>query len=317
VTLLHHPRRAGLVVTALVLAITATACGTAAEKKEKASLRDQIKVSGAYGEKPTITIDSPLTVPKTTSWTTKVGKGETVGAEATTILGLTLADARTGKTAISTADTGQRPLEVKLGDQVFASLVTSLVGKSAGSRVVVASTSDEAYGKTGAEQLGIKGGVSIVMVADILSTDPTKVLDGPTGGTTSPPATAPRIEQSDNDVTGFDFSGLTKPKKVTVIKLREGTGPAIENPDRVAVDYFGEVWGAKQPFDSTFDKEPARVSIGLSGVIKAWDEGLAGLKEGARVMLICPPSSAYGKTPQPGIPANSTLVFVVDVLGVG
>ena len=34
-------------------------------------------------------------------------------------------------------------------------------------------------------------------------------------------------------------------------------------------------------------------------------------------MLICPPDSAYGKAAQPGIPANSTLVFVIDVLGVG
>ena len=41
------------------------------------------------------------------------------------------------------------------------------------------------------------------------------------------------------------------------------------------------------------------------------------MKEGARVMLICPPDSAYGKASQPGIPANSTLVFVIDVLGVG
>jgi peptidylprolyl isomerase len=317
VTLLHHPRSAGLVVTALALAITATACGTAAEKKEKASLRDQIKVSGEYGAKPTIKIDSPLTVPKTTSWTTVVGKGEKVGAEGTTIVGLTLADARTGKTAISTNDEGQRPLEVKLGDEVFPSLASSLVGKAADSRVVVASTSDDAYGDTGAEQLGIKGGDSIVMVADILSTDPTKILKGPTGATLSPPATAPRVKQSDDDVTGFDFTGLPKPKKFTVIKLREGTGPAIESPDRIAADYLGEVWGAKQPFGSTFDKEPARFSIGLNGVIKAWDEGLAGLKEGARVMLICPPDWGYRMTAQPGIPANSTLVFIVDVLGVG
>ena len=34
-------------------------------------------------------------------------------------------------------------------------------------------------------------------------------------------------------------------------------------------------------------------------------------------MLICPPGSAYGKMSQSGIPANSTLVFVIDVLGVG
>ena len=58
------------------------------------------------------------------------------------------------------------------------------------------------------------------------------------------------------------------------------------------------MWGAKEPFDNTYGKEPATFSIGLGGVIKAWDKGLAGLKEGARVMLICPPDTAYGKDAQ-------------------
>jgi peptidylprolyl isomerase len=317
VTLLHHSRRVGVVVTALLVAVAVSACGSDAGAKEASGLRDQIKVTGTYAEKPTIEIDSPLTVKQTTSWATKVGDGDQVGAQATTILGLTIADARTGKTAISTHDTGQRPLEVKLGDQVFPALASSIVGKSADSRVVIASTPDDAYGKQGAAQIGIKGGDSLVMVADILSTDPTKLLHGPTGASLKAPATAPKLETSGADLTGLDFSGLTKPKKFAAIQLRAGTGPTIENPDRIAADYLGQVWGAKEPFNNTYGKEPAKFSIGLGGVIKAWDQGLAGLKEGARVMLICPPDTAYGKDAQPGIPANSTLVFVIDVLGVG
>jgi peptidylprolyl isomerase len=315
VTLLHQPRRTGLILTALLLSLTA--CGSGTDKKQAAGLQDKVTVTGKYAEKPTIKIDTPLTVKKTTSWTTEKGKGDKVGVDATTILGLTIADARTGKVAISTYDTGQRPLEVKLGDQVFPSLTSSLVGKSDDSRVVVASTSDDAYGDQGAAQIGIKSGDSLVMVADILSTDPTKVLDGPTGATLKAPATAPRLETSGDDLSGLDFSGLTKPTRYAAIQLREGTGPAIENPDRIAADYIGQVWGAKEPFNNTYGKEPARFSIGLGGVIKAWDQGLSGLKEGARVMLICPPSTAYGKAAQPGIPAGSTLVFVIDVLGVG
>jgi peptidylprolyl isomerase len=246
-----------------------------------------------------------------------VGKGDKVGAEATTILSLTLADARTGKTAISTYDKGQRPLEVKLGDQVFPSLAKSLVGKTADSRVVVASAPDDAYGDAGAPQIGIKGGDSIVMVADVLSTDPTSILDGPTGASPTPPASAPRLLEKDGKPQGFDFKGLGKPRRFTAIPLREGTGPAVDTPDRIAVDYMGQVWGAEEPFNNTYSKEPEKISIGLGSFIKGWDRGLAGLKEGARVMLLLPPGEAYGKESQPGIPANSTLVFVIDVLGVG
>jgi peptidylprolyl isomerase len=304
-------------IAVLALALTATACGSS-DTKDSTSLRDRVHVSGSFGAKPTVTIDkSPLKVPTSTSWTTEKGDGDVVSSGATTILGLTLADGRTGKTVISTHDQGQRPLEVQLGDQVFPSLVQALVGKRAHSRVVVASSAKDAYGDQGAPQLGVKGGDPMVMVADVLSTDPTKLLSGPTGASRKAPATAPRLVEESGRPVGFDFTGLKKPKKFAAIVLRDGTGPKIEDPDRIAANYLGEVWGAKKPFDESFSKEPARFSIGLGGVIKAWDQGLSGLREGARVLLVCPPAMGYGKSAQTGIPAGSTLVFVVDVLGVG
>jgi peptidylprolyl isomerase len=304
------------VIAVLALALTTAACGSA-EKKDATSVRDRIKVSGAFGEKPKLEIDPPLKLTESTSWIGEKGTGDKIGSESTAILQLTMADGRTGKTAISTFDQGQRALEVKLGDQVFPSLVQALGGKAAKTRVVVASTSDDAYGEKGAPQLGIKGGDPVVMVADIISTDPTSVLDDPTGATRAAPATAPVLKEKDGLPVGFDFAKARKVKKLTVIPLREGTGPVVEEPDRIAANYLGQVWGAKQPFEETFSKEPALFSIGLASVIKAWDEALAGQKEGARVMIISPPSSAYGATAQQNIPANSTLVFVVDVLGVG
>jgi peptidylprolyl isomerase len=300
----------------LALALTASACG-AAEKKETAALRDQIKVNGEFGVKPALSFKAPLKVTKTSSWVATAGNGDRVGAEATAIVQLTLADGRTGKTAISTFDEGQRPLEAKVGDQIFPSLAQALVDKPAGSRLVVASTADDTYGDKGAPQLGIKGGDSVVMVADILSTDPTSVLDGPSGDTIAPPVDAPAVIEKGGLPVGFDFASARRPKKLVVVPLREGTGPKITGPDRIAADYLGQVWDAAQPFEETYTKEPSGFSVGLKLVIPAWDSALAGQKEGARVMIVAPPAAAYGSAAQPGIPANSTLVFVVDVLGVG
>ena len=308
--------RRHIAITALVLALTATACGSA-EKDTGGNPRDAIEVSGDFGKKPVIEIDAPLDVSETTAWTTQKGTGDPVGGESTTILGLTIADARTGKTVLSTGDPGQQPLEISLTDQVFPALVRSLVGKAANTRVVVASTPEDTYGSQGAPQLGIRGGDSVVIVADVLATDPTSTLDGPTGASPRPPASAPKVEETDGSPANLDFKGLRKPKRFSAITLREGTGPTIENPDRIVADYVGQVWGTKEPFDNTHGKEPSDFSVGISGVIRCWDRGLPGLKEGARVMLVCPPDSAYGKTGRPGIPANSTLVFVIDVLGVG
>lgn len=307
----------GLATVTVVLALGAMAARGSANKKETASLQDRIQVSGAFGERPTIRMKTPLDVPRTSPWVGVAGKGDAVGAEATTILQLTLADGRTGKTALSTLDRGKHPLQVKLGDQVFPSLGQALLGKPADSRVVVASSPDDAYGDNGSPQIGINGDDPVVLVADILATDPTSVLEGPSGTTHQAPASAPVVRMQSGVPVGVDVTGLRKPRKLTVIALRDGTGPVVDTPDRVAVDYIGQVWGAKEPFGDTFSKEPAIYTIGMGEVIKAWDRALVGLKEGARVMLVCPPGVAYGKTGQRDVPPNSTLVYVVDLLGVG
>ncbi len=304
------------VLTVLVLTLAAAACGSATGSKNAAA-QDRVEVSGPFGQKPTIKVAAQLKLSESESWTTVNGKGDSVGGDATVILQLTLADGRTGKTAYSTLDAGQRPQEVKLGEQVFPVLATALTGKPAASRVVVTATSDDAYGDTGAPQVGIKGGDSVVMVSDILSTDPTSVLDGPTGASEPAPATAPRLVVEDGQPSGFDVAGVRKPTKLQVYQLREGTGPVLDGPHRIAVDYLGQVWGAKTPFNNTFPKEPANATVGMSEVIPAWDKALAGVREGARVMLVSPPSTAYGAERQGEIPPNSTLVFIIDVLGVG
>ena len=102
------------------------------------------------------------------------------------------------------------------------------------------------------------------MVADILSTDPTSVLDGPTGDQPAPHRPPrPTLKEKDGIPVGFDFTRLRKPKKLTVDPAARGHRPEVEEPDRVAANYLGQVWGAKEPFEETFTKEPSSFSIGL------------------------------------------------------
>ena len=74
---------------------------------------------------------------------------------------------------------------------------------------------------------------------------------------------------------------------------------------------------------STFDSslqpgrgQPISFPLGAGRVIKGWDEGIAGMRVGERRQLIIPPTLAYGDTARPGIPANSTLIFDVQLVGV-
>ena len=107
------------------------------------------------------------------------------------------------------------------------------------------------------------------------------------------------------------------PDKTLVTEvLKEGDGPEVEAQEMVTFDYFGAVWGEKKPFDESFSREPTAFAVGVNSLIPAWDQEIPGLTRGSRVMIIAPPDSAYGDQDQPNIPGGSTLVFVVDVLGV-
>ena len=100
--------------------------------------------------------------------------------------------------------------------------------------------------------------------------------------------------------------------------LVSGTGAAPKKGDLVTVHYTGTFEDGKK-FDSSVDRdEPFAFVLGARQVIAGWDLGVAKMKVGDKVKLTLPPELAYGAAGYPGaIPPDSTLVFEVELLGVG
>jgi FKBP-type peptidyl-prolyl cis-trans isomerase len=110
------------------------------------------------------------------------------------------------------------------------------------------------------------------------------------------------------------------PSDLVVKDLQTGTGETARFRTAVMVNYKGWLYDGCKPDlkGALFDESttmPLSVMVGVGRVIKGWDEGLVGMREQGKRLLIIPPEKGYGMQAAPGgrIPPNSTLVFEVDL----
>jgi FKBP-type peptidyl-prolyl cis-trans isomerase FkpA len=101
---------------------------------------------------------------------------------------------------------------------------------------------------------------------------------------------------------------------ITITMLKAGTGRQPTANSVVKVHYRGTLLNG-QEFDSSYKRgQPA--TFPLTQVIRCWTEGVQKIKVGGKAKLVCPANLAYGPSAKPGIPANSTLVFEVELLDI-
>jgi FKBP-type peptidyl-prolyl cis-trans isomerase len=108
------------------------------------------------------------------------------------------------------------------------------------------------------------------------------------------------------------------PEELETKELVKGKGAEAKVGDSVTVNYVGVLYKNGKVFNSSWESgAPASFTISKGSVIEGWVNGIPGMRVGGRRELIIPADEAYGKEGRPPtIPANSALVFVVDLLAV-
>lgn len=295
-----------LVLTSLSL----SACGSDDADSGSAGGLGNVTITGDVGKAPKVEWEGRVAPEDIETEVVTEGDGEVIEEGDGALAHIWIGNGFTEEEAYSSYESEAPQLLV--GD-VSEPFKKALEGHKVGSRVAVASLAEEAFGEAGNSQLGIGNKDGLVFVVDLLG----RVGDAPSGEEREPAKWAPSIVESDGVVTGFDFADANKPSKNLLdTTLVKGDGPVVKSGQTIAVDYLGQVYDAKQPFDESFSSDPASFPIGVGQVVAGWDKALVGKTVGSRVILSIPPADGYGKegNKDAGIKGTDTLFFVIDIL---
>jgi peptidylprolyl isomerase len=305
-----------------VLLVALAGCGhdssSSSSAAAPAKALDAVSISGAVGSEPQVDWKSKMTASDVQTTTLTKGDGDTVAEDDIVSAQLWIGNGFSQKKAFSSYDQGGAQ-QLTVNAQLSPVLHDAVKGATIGSRIAVTAPADKLFGASGNAQLGIGNKDPIVIVIDLIS-KPKPPLKGPKGKAQSAPSWAPKLITKGDAVTALDFAKAPKPNgKLRSAVLIKGTGPAVKKGQTITVNYLGEVYGGKAPFDESYSKTPATFGIGEGQVIPGWDKTIVGQNLGSRLVLAIPPKDGYGKKgqPQAGIKGTDTLYFVVDILAAG
>jgi len=308
-------KKIALALPALFLAVTLTGCSPAVslacERAIDGSQVDSVDVSGAPEERPKVTFASPLTADEIQSKEIFEGNGNVYSGRNFIEFEFAVYNGATGELVQETAFDGSNPASGYYGPDSVTNFCTALVGSKEGSRVVTIFPAMDAHNGQGVPELGIGPNDSFVFVFQL-----TRVYLAKAEGSSVPAqAGMPTVVTTPEGVPGVTIPKTEAPTELKVAQLIKGSGEQVKAGDMVTMHYSGFVWADGSKFDSSWDRgEPAQFAV-PGQLIKGFGDAVVGQTVGSQVLMVIPPSLGYGSEATGSIPADSTLIFVVDILG--
>jgi hypothetical protein len=194
-------------------------------------------------------------------------------------------------------------------------IVDSLICSKDGERIAVVLPAQQEDGSKAED------GSANVFVFDIKG-----VYSGRASGSNEPAeAGFPSVVTAPDGRPGLTFASGPTPTDLRSTTLIKGPGNKVTDKDLLIVQKTGVIWGADSTFESTW-ADGSATGITLSsqatpeqgGVVPGLRSSLIGQTVGSQVLVVVPPADGFGDagSAKPAVPAGSTLVYVVDILGV-
>lgn len=303
--------------TALLLTGTLTGCvaanNYACEPAGGGSQVNQISVSSDMAAKPDLSFPSPLTADTVQVKTVVEGNGEVFTGRNLVEFEFAGYNGGSGALVQQTNFDGSDTGSAVLGPDQVPNFCVVLAGAKEGSRVVAIIPAQQAHEGQGIPNLGIGPNDSFIFVFDLKKV----YLEKANGSALAGESGMPAVVRDPNGVPGITIPNTAAPTELRIATVIQGSGEAVELGDQVVLHYSGFIWESGEKFQASWDSnQPAVFALVEGQLIDGFLQAVVGQKIGSQVIAVIPPELGYGEAGSGAIPPNSTLIFVIDVLGV-
>jgi FKBP-type peptidyl-prolyl cis-trans isomerase len=313
---LNQLHKSALALAAVLISITLTGCSSsltlACEPAGGGAQVESIDVSAVPLTKPKVSFASPITADSIQSRVVFEGDGNVFTGKNLIEFEFAGFNGANGELLQETNFDGENPAPGFFGPDSVPNFCSALVGAKEGSRVVALFPAKEAHDGRGIESLGIGPSDSLIFVFDLSRI----YLEKAEGSSLAAEAGMPTVVTAPNGIPGVTMPNTDAPNELRIAQLIKGSGETVKSGDNVTLHYSGFLWASGSKFDSSWDKgEPAQFEFSPGMLIDGFFSAVVGQAVGSRVVVVIPPALGYGEQASATIPGNSTLVFVIDILG--
>lgn len=297
--------------TALALCAGLSACSSSSDAPKSASdTMNGISAKGKPGSKPEISFDTPLKVENQSHQVIQKGDGDVIQDGDRVCTRSVAIDSKTGKEINSTWDEEKPECSIVIDKTSIPAYYDVFRGQKINTTIAIGIDDQQEGGQSGSSK-DSQGSSYIMALTFVSKTKDLKRAEGEK--VKDVPADLPKISLSNTGKPSLDLNNYKPTNTLVSQTLIKGKGAKVGEHQTISANYTGWIASDGKQFDSSWDRGQA-ADFSLDQVVKGWQQGLAGQTVGSQVLVIVPPDLGYGDQEKSGIPANSTLIFVVDIL---